>query len=174
MVWENKDNQHREWVEMIIPKQHKTSLLNGSQSVKVCYIPVKAPDLASFPSQPAMHLQVRQKKETMNTSTTAYRQQLKNIPSHDVMTVQGNFNARVGSNYEGRERTMGKEGIGDTTCNEDTLFKMSMSKGRQAYESDSNLLIGKLALNLRKTQMEEQRHPCFDKDPLKDSGTLHN
>lgn len=69
---------------------------------------------------------------------------------------------------------MGKEGKGDTTGNGDTLFKMSMSKGRQVYESDSNLLIGKLALNLIKTQMEEQKHTCFDKDSLKDSGTLHN
>lgn len=36
---------------------------------------------------------------------------MENIPSHDVITVHGDFKARVGSKNEERGRTIRKEGI---------------------------------------------------------------
>lgn len=34
-------------------------------------------------------------------------------PSYDALIVQGDFNARIDSKNKGRERTTGKEGIGN-------------------------------------------------------------
>ena len=49
---------------------------------------------------------------------------LEDIPQHDLTILMGDFNARVGSNNEGRERVMGKEGTGEMTDNGERLVNI--------------------------------------------------
>ena len=43
------------------------------------------------------------------------------IPKHDVLLMLGDFNARVGSNNENRESTIGKHGVGPINDNGERL-----------------------------------------------------
>ena len=38
-------------------------------------------------------------------------------PAHDILIIMGDFNAKVGSDYVGRERTMGSQGCGNMNEN---------------------------------------------------------
>ena len=45
------------------------------------------------------------------------QQAIQEVPSHDVLCVIGDFNARVGNDNEGREKIMGKNGCGNINDN---------------------------------------------------------
>ena len=48
---------------------------------------------------------------------SALQAPLEDIPSQDVLLLIGDFNARVGSNNEHKEKTVGRHGLGDLTNN---------------------------------------------------------
>jgi hypothetical protein len=47
---------------------------------------------------------------------------INNIPKHDVLVIIRDFNAKVGSNNEGHESSMGKHGIEERNFNGERLL----------------------------------------------------
>ena len=60
-------------------------------------------------------------EEAKDTFYLQLQKALDSVPSHDVLLVIGDLNAKVGRSNEGREKTMGKNGCGEMNENGERL-----------------------------------------------------
>ena len=221
IIWSGRtDGHHKEGVALIIKKEHTHTLLKwepinerllytrfnskfAKLSVIVCYAPTEDAE--------------DEIKDKFYESLQAI---IAKIPKHDVLMIIGDFNAQVGNDNRGRERVMGKHGIGIKSNNGERLCEFSETndvviggtlfphrrihkatwrspdghtenqidhilingKWRHSLQdvkvrrladvgSDHNLVIGKLALKLRKAKVGEQRQQRFDITKLQNPET---
>lgn len=114
ILWSGRnDNQHREGVAMIIPKQYKNSLLEWKPSANAWCILGTAPDSSSFPSCYAPTDEEEDERRFLQQHTGSNGKHHKPWCYNSI----GDLNARVCSKNERTERSMGKEGIGYVTDN---------------------------------------------------------
>ena len=116
-----EDNDHREGVAIMMSKEAKKSMIEWTPiserlmvarfksrynklSVMQCYAPTNDA-----------------KEETKDTFYQQLQKALDNMPSHDVLLVIGDLNAKVGRSNKGREKTMGKNGCGEMNENGERL-----------------------------------------------------
>ena len=115
------DNDHREGVAIMMSKEAKKSMIEWTPiserrmvarfksrytklSVIQCYTPTNDVE-----------------EETKDTFYQQLQKALDNVPSHDVLLVIGDLNAKVGRSNEVREKTMGKNGCGEMNDNGERL-----------------------------------------------------
>ena len=116
-----EDNNHREGVAIVMTPTAKKSLIewgpinerlitarfNGryaKTSIIVCYAPTNDAEV-----------------EQKDTFYQKLQKAIDKIPTHDVLLIIGDLNAKVGSLNEGREKTMGKHGCGTINNNGERL-----------------------------------------------------
>ncbi|XP_056017289.1 craniofacial development protein 2-like [Ostrea edulis] len=116
-----EDNNHREGVAIIMTPTAKKSMIewepinerlmtarfNGKYvktSIIVCYAPTNDAE-----------------EEQKDTFYQQLQKAVDKIPTHDVLLIIGDLNAKVGSSNEGREKSMGKHGCGTINDNGERL-----------------------------------------------------
>ena len=72
-------------------------------------------------------------EEEKDTFYDSLQRTVDETPRHDVLLVMGDLNAKVGSDNEGKEGTMGREGLGDGNNNGERL---------STFCQENNLVIG--------------------------------
>ena len=87
------DNNHREGVAIVMTPTAKKSLIETS--IIVFYAPTNDAE-----------------EEKKNTFYQQLQKAIGKIPTHYVLLIIGDLNAKVGSLNEGREQTIGKHGCG--------------------------------------------------------------
>ncbi|XP_068723593.1 craniofacial development protein 2-like [Montipora capricornis] len=100
------------------------------------------------------------------------------VPTHDLLMVLGDLNARPGNNNIGRDRVMGKHGIGTINdngerlchfCDENNMVIGDVRVYRGAdVASDHNLLVAVVSLKLRRARRGQRRGQQFHSRKLRD------
>lgn len=127
------DGQHREGVALLMSKEAAKALMEWNPvnerllvarfhsrytklSIITCYAP----------TEDALDEEKERFYEQLQSA-------LGNIPSHDMLIVAGDMNAKVGANNQQKERTMGKQGLGEMNNNGERLYQLC---------SENDLVIG--------------------------------
>lgn len=115
------DNDHREGVAIMMSKEAKKSVIEWtpiSERLMVARLKSRYTKLSVIqcyaPTNDA-------EEEPKDTFYLQLQQALDSVPSHDVLLVIGDLNAKVGRSNEGREKTMGKNGCGEMNENGERL-----------------------------------------------------
>ena len=122
IIWSGRqDDNHQEGVALIAEKKTAKTILQWKPiNERLLYVRFnsKFAKLSVIVAYAPTDVAEEEEKEEFYTKLQA---SLVSIPKHDVLLLMGDFNARVGKLNVGKERFMGKEGIGEISANGEKL-----------------------------------------------------
>ena len=125
IIWSGRqDNNHHEGVALLLRKVTSKTLLEWkpiNERLLYARFQSRFTKLSIIVSYAPINDAEEEEKDEFYDSLQATLEQ---IPPHDMTILMGDMNARVGNDNIGRERTMGKEGIGDMTANGERLVNL--------------------------------------------------
>ena len=125
IMWSGRnDNNHHEGVALLLKKETTRTLEEWkpvNERILYARFHSKFTKLSVVVAYAPINDASDEEKEEFYNSLQAT---LEEIPQHDMTILMGDMNARVGSDNTGRERTMGKEGVGEMTDNGERLVNL--------------------------------------------------
>ena len=125
VIWSGRqDNAHREGVALLIHKNCQNTILQWEPvNERLLYVRFnsKYTKISVIVGYAPIEDAEDDDKDNFYSSVQSV---LDRIPKHDMVLLIGDFNARVGSDNQFRERTMGKHGLGRMTDNGERLVNL--------------------------------------------------